>query len=203
MKKRIESHQLQSLLKRITNLGYDQPSAIAEHERPDFVLTLSGQRIGIETTASVYQEYVRASKLHSHQCPNQCIVTTNLQDGDQRRSNDELISEMLNLNSEWKDSEQDMRDWRDKVASTLERKRTKLGHPEFQLFDQNWLLIHDEPGLANDTFTYDRACRHAADLFATPLTDARDFDTVFLLSNRYLFRWHQQKLTLHYEPGNA
>jgi hypothetical protein len=203
MKKRIELHQLNSLLKRIAKLGYDLPSDISENERPDFVVTISGQRIGIETTASVYQEHVRASKLHLELCPNQCIVTTHLQDRDQRRSNDMLLTDMLNLNSEWKDAEQEMRDWHDKIASTLKSKRANLAKPGFQLFDQNWLLIHDEPGLANDTFTYDRACHHTAALFSAPFAGARDFDAVFLLSDRYLFRWHQKNLTLNYDQQSA
>jgi len=203
MNKRIELHQLQTLLKRIVKLGYESPSDITESERPDFLVTISGQRIGIETTASVYQEHVRASKLHLKQCPNQCIDTTHLQDRDQRRSNDEILADMLNLSSDWKDSEQAMRDWRDKIASTLESKRVKLSNPGFSIFDQNWLLIHDEPGLANDTFTYDRACRHMAALFSTPTAFPRDFDAVFLLSDRYLFRWFQNHLTLNYDQHTA
>lgn len=203
MKKRIESHQLEDLLERITALGYEMPSDITTSERPDFIVTIAQKRIGIETTASVYQEYVRGSKLHFEQCSNSCIVTTHLQDREQRRSNDELLGDMLNLHSAWKDSEQAMCDWRDKIASRLDSKRSKLSKPGFQHFDQNWLLIHDEPGLANDAFTHDRACRHLAALFAAPFTGARDFDTVFLLSDRYLFRWHEQQLSLNYSNGKA
>jgi hypothetical protein len=130
-------------------------------------------------------------------------VTTHLKDGSARRSNDELIEEVLNLNSEWQDAEEGMRDWRDKVAQSLERKRTNLNGNDFQAFYQNWLLIYDEPGLPNDVFTCDRACRHAASVFAAPYSSGRDFDTVFLLSDRYLFRWQQQKLSLNYDRRNA
>jgi hypothetical protein len=198
MNKRIEAYQLEILLTRITTLGYSVPSGVTESERPDFFVTIDGHRIGIETTESVYQEYVRGSKLQSKPYRDM----THLQDRDRRRPNDELLFDMLNLNSEWKDSEQVMRDWRDKVASTLERKRAKLAKPGFQLFDQNWLLICDMPGLADDMFTYDRACCHAAAIFEAPFAGSPDFDTVFVLSGRYLFRWDQQKLTLNYAPGN-
>lgn len=198
MKKQIELSQLKDLLKRIELLGYDMPSEIIDNERPDFIATVAGQRIGIETTTSVYQEYVRGSKLHFEQRPNSCIVTTHLQDRDKRRSNEELLGDMLNLNSGWKNSQQVMHDWCGKIAFTLESKRNKLTKPGFQHFDQNWLLIYDEPGLANDTFTCDHACRCVAALFAAPFTGVRDFDTVFILSGRYLFRWHEQKLALNY-----
>jgi hypothetical protein len=198
MKKNVEFHHLKSLLKRISNLGYEMPSKITPSERPDFILTIAQQRIGVETTSSVYQEYVRSSKLHYEQCSNSCVNTTHLLDRDKRRSNDDLLGDMLNLYSPWKDAEKDMRDWRDKIASALEVKRSKLSNPEFQLFDKNWLLIHDEPGLANDIFTHDRACRHVASLFATSFSSTPDFDTIFILSKRYLFRWHEQQLTLSY-----
>ncbi len=200
IKKQIELHQLNELFKRIAALSYEEPSDIIESERPDFVVTISGQRIGVEVTRSIYEEHGHASALHSKYCPDHCIITTHLHDRGQRRSKDELLSEILDLNSKWKDSEQDMRDWRDKVASSLERKRAKLSKSGYKLFDKNWLLIYDEPGLANDSFTYDRACRYAAAIFATPYASHLDFDTVFLLSKRYLFRWHDQKLSLDYAP---
>ena len=198
MKKDIETHQLQELLKRVSNLGYEEPSLIVPSEKPDFILTIGGALVGVETTAAVYQEYVRANKIHHKILPRHCIETTHLKDGALRRSNDELIDEMLNLNSDWQDAEEGMREWRDKVARSLERKRTKLNGSDFQAFSQNWLLIYDEPGLANDVFTHDRACRYAASLFSAPYLSGRDFDSVFLLSDRYLFRWHEQKLNLNY-----
>jgi hypothetical protein len=203
MKKNIELHHLESLLKRISLLGYEIPSEITNSERPDFILKIAQQRIGVETTSSVFQEYVRSSKIHFEKCPNSCINTTHLLDRDKRRSSDDLLSDMLNLYSPWKDAEKDMCDWRDKIASALKSKRSKLSNPGFQHFDQNWLLIHDEPGLANDIFSHDRACRHMTSLFSEPVISASDYDTIFILSNLYLFRWHEQQLTLNFSMGTV
>jgi hypothetical protein len=179
VKKKIERNQFEELVKRITRLGYARPSAVAASERPDLIVTTRDEQIGVETTAAVYQEYVRAGKLHHKVCPDQCIDTTYLKDSESRRSNDELIEKMLSLNTEWKDSEQDMYDWRDKIAKSLEQKRAKLNSTAFQTFSQNWLLIYDEPSLANDTFTHDRACQHAAAIFSAPHAGARDFNSIY------------------------
>lgn len=37
-----------------------------------------------------------------------------------------------------------------------------------------------------------------ADLFGVPYEVSRDFDAVFVLSGRYLFRYHQGSLSLNY-----
>lgn len=198
-RKHIERFQLDTLLARITRLGYVAPTSISDFERPDFVLELGGRKIGLEATFAVYQEYVRGQKLHRRMCPDQCIATSDLRDGDRRRSNDEIVHDMLTVDGPWIDCEEEMAAWRDKIADSLESKRGKLNETDFHLFDENWLLIYDDPPLAEDAFTYDRACRHLAGLFSAPATTSRDFDTVFIHSGRYLFRFNRSRLTLSYQ----
>jgi hypothetical protein len=198
MKKEIEADQLRALLKRLGRLGHEAPSDIQASERPDFIVTIGGQRIGIETTRAVYQEQVRAEKIHIRRLPDQCIDTTHLIDRVPRRSNDEIVAEILNLNSEWKDSETGMRDWRLKIEKAIADKRTKFAKPGFQILDENWLLICDEPPLGDDVFTYDRACHHMADIVSNPYNGSPDFDVTFVHSGRYLFRIKQGALSLHY-----
>jgi hypothetical protein len=202
-KKDIERFHVDALLKRLTKLGYSHPDSIEFSERPDFILQISGERIGLEATRAVFQEYVRGAILHDTECPNAWVVTTNLMDGPKRRSNDEVVADMLNICSDWKDSEQDMKDWREKISRSLNAKREKLNQPGFQRFPKNWLLIYDEPGLESDTFTCDRACRHLAGIFSARPQIPRDYDTVFLLSHRYLFRFHDGKLSLNYQAKEA
>jgi len=124
---------------------------------------------------------------------------TGLKDGERRRSNDEIVHDMLTVARPWQDAEEDMVEWRQKIADSLNAKRAKLSDPDFQRFDENWLLICDEPSLPDDFFTYDRACRHLADLLSEAPSTRRDFDSVFIHSDRFLFRWRQNHLTLHYK----
>ncbi len=137
LKKKIERFHVHELLKRITKLGYSNPDSIRDSERPDFILQLSGDQIGLETTRAVYQEYIRGAILHDTECPTSCVITTNLMDGPKRRSNDEIVADMLNIYSDWKDSEEDMQDWRDKISRALDTKRQKLNKPDFQHFAKN------------------------------------------------------------------
>jgi hypothetical protein len=199
MRKNIERSQLNALFKRITHLGYEAPSSIRDSERPDFILEIPGRIIGLETTSAVYQEYERARRLHRTVCPEGCIAMSGLKDGQRRRSNDEIVHDMLTIGGPWQDAEEEMLDWREKIADSLNSKRAKLSDADFQRFDENWLLICDEPSLPDDVFTYDRACRHLTDIFSKAPSTPNDFDSVFIYSERYLFRWRESQLALNYE----
>lgn len=199
-RKRIERLQIKALFERITQLGYDSPTAIQDSERPDFILKIGDKTVGLETTFAVYQEYVRAERLHHTVCPKACIDVTTLKDRERRRSNDEILSDIRTIGGPWQDEEDYMIDWRVKVAQSLQAKRMRLNQPGFQLFDENWLLIQDEPGLADDVdFTNERARRHLAIVFCGPTTTTSEFDTVFVSSRRHLFRWSGNRLTLNYK----
>jgi hypothetical protein len=204
-KKTIERLHIDALLKRLARLGEPMPAAIEEAERPDFILHYGPERVGLESTRSVYQELVRADILQAARCPREWILTGNLMDGPRRRSDDEILGEMLSFSEEmaWKSCEQEMRDWRDKIARSLAAKRERLNQPRFRRLDRNWLLIYDQPGLGNDQFTHEAARRHLAQLFSSPPGHPIDYDAVFVLSRRYLFRWQKNRLWLHYDRTEA
>jgi len=203
LRKHIERSQIEALFQRLQRLRERMPNTIEAAESPDFILRFGEERVGLEVTRSVWQEYVRGSKLHDSLYPAEWVITTNLMDGARRRSSDEVAAEMLNSGEDapWKSCEQEMKDWGDKIAHSLSAKRERLNQQTFQKYSKNWLLIYDQPGLANDTFTADRACRHLTALFAAPREHHLDFDAVFLLSRRYLFRWRENELSLHYDKA--
>ena len=200
-KKTIERFHIEALLKRLAKLGEPMPASIEEAERPDFILHYGEEQVGLEATRSVYQELVRADILQAARCPAEWIITTNLIDGPRRRSNDEIVGEMLSVSEEmpWKSRDQEMRDWHDKIARSLAAKREGLNQSGFRRLDRNWLLIYDQPGLGNDQFSYEGACRHFAELFSSPPKYQIDYDAVFVLSRRYLFRCQKNQLSMHYD----
>ncbi len=195
-RKRAERFYLAALLKR---LYPRRQISVEDSEKPDFVLTLDNQTVGVETTFSVDQEYVRAQKLHFTVCPQECIITTNLKDGSRRRSNEELLHDMFDIDQPWKDVGQDLIDWKKKIEKTVTTKRERFNQSDFQRFDQNWLLVCDMPSLANDVVTYDLALRHLANLFTNLPAVENDFEIIFIYSEKYLFRWKGMKLSLHYD----
>lgn len=210
MKRSAEQHQVDQLLKRLVRLGYPQPtSQDGSGERPDFVLTISGEQIGLETTTAVYQELTyslaleRDGELGDPFAANHWLVLTNLKGGKTVRKKTELKSVLLDRASEWKTSEAIMREWRDKISSSLNDKRAKLNKNGFRRFLENWLLIADFPSLANDVVTFDLANEQMLSMFRERHKFSKDFSTVFVLSGHYLFRWANRQLSLHHDQCKA
>jgi len=199
-KKSSERTNVEALLKRLVKVGQPWPSSIEEGERPDFILQYGEAQVGVETTRSVYQEMVRADKLHQAKCPGEWFITTNLIDGPRRRSDQEILGEMLSNDPAWRSCAQEMRGWRDKIARSLAAKRGRLNQPGFKHFQRNWLLIYDLPGLGNDVFSFQKAPFHIAEIFSSAPEYGLDYDAIFVLSRRYLFRYQNKKIAFNYEP---
>jgi hypothetical protein len=196
--KHIERQLLNELISRLVLLGYPDPTDIQSRESPDFSMIMSGESIGVELTRSTVEEYCRASR----QLLGGFMVYDRLRDYGVRRPTEKLLADATDLTSEWTSADEQMRDWERKVAKSLVRKRLKLKSDSFEKFSHNWLLIYDFPPLGNDKNSYNRAAHYLSSLFAQP-TKAADFDTVFILSNHYLFRWHGGKLDVNYYTGQS
>lgn len=201
-KKRGERRQLQALLDRIEPFGYWGPFGISASERPDFILEFGARRIGVETTLATFQEYARAQHLHFTRCPKNTVKTSELKDGVRRRKNEEILRDMLNSAEPWGSHEEQMRWWRERIARCLQSKRERLSQPDYQRFDENWLLISDIPQLDDDSFAMEQACAHLVSVFAEATAARIDFDTIFIHSGNYLFRFTGSRLSLNY-PGVA
>jgi hypothetical protein len=195
MNKSHERKCLDGLLAQLSELSGYAPGSIASSEKPDFIIDNAGTKIGVEVTLAVSQERIRATKLHAVEFRSSWLGTTHLKDRNPRRSNDELRKSMghignLSLTTPWKKVSDAMLEWRQRIANALKRKRMSYNHPDYQIFDQNWLLIHDY----QEWITEDLAIAHLAQIFGQVSGVERDFETVFIQSGEYLFRWHQQTL---------
>ena len=200
MDKATERANCDALLNRLRDLDGFVPDSIADSEKPDFILKVGRKTIGLEATLGVEGEYIRATKQQQIVCRQESIIITNLKDREPRRTNQEIVDEMLDTDGSWRDiSMEGMTAWLGKVSKALDSKRTKLNQPDFQLFDENWLLIYDFPFLANDVLARDQASQLLAGLFVKVPTADKDFDTIFIYSGRYLFRWSENKLVLNHK----
>lgn len=195
--KAIERADLQSLLDRLRLIDGISPDSIVARERPDFVITIGGSCVGLETTRSVYQEFVRGEKLHAERGPFMAN-TTHLKDTSHRRSNDEIHASLSSIASRWKPHEEYLTDWIEKIEHRLQSKRQNFNQPDFQVFGENWLLIHDSPGLSRDEPTRDEAIQRLRCLLAQPSNVQRDFDAIFIQSDRHWFRWRRPQLSYHF-----
>jgi len=201
LKKLIERQDLDLLLSRLSRLEDQVPTAITESERPDFIVAFGSATVGIETTRTVHQECVRALKMQASVHPNQWVNLTHLVDGRPRRKNSELARSMSStaILQPAKPVEEARRDWGRKVSVALTSKRQKLGQSGYQLFGENWLLIHDFPPLP--VYSFDSAecralCQHLNQILLQRSL-GRDFDKIFIHSGDWLFRWSRGILELN------
>jgi subtilisin-like proprotein convertase family protein len=192
MHKNTERSYLDDLLKRLEKLGYDRPSSIDEFDKPDFILEIGGRKIGVEVTLAVEGEYIRSQKLQDTLYPGEAAIITNLKDGNRRRSNQEIIHDMFDPEQSWKGIDTQMIEWRERIADALQIKRSKFS--DFQLFDENWLLIRDPLPFAFDALECKLACQHLACIFSQSSKSGKDFDAVFILAGQHVFRWFHGKL---------
>jgi hypothetical protein len=193
---------LDELLRRLPKLGYPTPVSIEDSERPDFILTVPDGQIGIEVTRATHQEQIRMQKLKETRLSDRCVSVLPQPDGSQRRSDEELTNAMQWLISEWKDAATEFNEWGEKVIASLVSKRDRLNQPGFQVFDRNWLLLFNEPGLRTNT-DFNWATKFLRRVFARPSTNERDFDRVFVLSNHFLFICAQGSVSSHYDEAGT
>jgi hypothetical protein len=195
--KLIERQLLDELISRLVLLGYPHPTDVRGRESPDFSMIVSGEFIGVELTRSTFEEYCRAARQLSD---DGFMIYDRLRYYGVRRSTEELISDATDLASEWPTVDEQMRDWQDKIEKALVQKRVKLNCDFFEKFSRNWLLIYDFPPLGNDKISYQLAVLYLNALFSRP-HKGFDFNTIFVLSNHYLFRWRDRRLDFNYYTG--
>jgi hypothetical protein len=193
--KLIERQLLDELISRLAPLGYPHPTDIRDRESPDFSMIVSGESIGVEVTRGTFEEYCRAGR----QLSDEVMIFDRLRDYGLSRSTKELIADATDFSSKWFSVPERMRDWHGKIENPLVIKRQKLNRV-FEKFPQNWLLIYDFPSLLNDEISYKLAMFYLNALFTQP-REGIDFDTVFILSYHYLFRWRDKKLDFNYYTG--
>jgi hypothetical protein len=197
----IERADLDALLLRLSQLK-EPVASLIEHrsqKSPDFIIEVGGERIGVETTRSVYQEYVRALKLQARDCANSWVNLTHLVDHTRRRSTSEIRGSMLSgLLAPWKRVDQSMMEWEKKIGASLLAKRRTLNGRSYEVFRKNWLLIHDTPGLPDYPEHFALACQHLGQLLSKSPPFSRDFDSVYVHSNLFLFRWMAGALDYSY-----
>jgi hypothetical protein len=195
-----ERAELDALLKRLYDLFGFRPVSIAHEDKPDFRIAIHDRIIGVETTRSNCEEQARAHKLQASVFPSSWANLTDLRDKQRRRSSEEIIASACKHPTDptipWKKVSEAMLDWAKSIGAILTRKRLKYNKPEFQTFDENWLLIHHYPPSQVDVFTQPLAQELLKEIFNSPEEVDRDFDAIFVHSDDYLFCWHEQELSV-------
>jgi hypothetical protein len=191
---RIERSDLEAFLARLEHSDGPKASNIMPRDRPDFRVTVAGADIGVEISRNVPQEVMVALRLQASDHPNSWVNLTHLADRDGMRRGREVIRGVsLSIESEWKPSMQRWREWKEKNAHVITKKRRRLNTPGFEKYSRNWLLVVDCLGLL-DVSDYEQATRCLAEIFSTPCPDAEDYDVIYVHSEQLLFRYASGEL---------
>ena len=179
--------------KLLTRLKSLDPGLIVEvvefDDRPDAVLNLNDSQIGLEVTRCASREQIRGEKMHRNDFPNLCVSPTEVPDGPDNRSRDEIARDMSDFSRPWKNSNELLNNWGNQVYNLIAGKRDKLNRPGFRLFPQNWLLLHDEPGIFDVPHIANPSLEVLKLVLKSNPALPHNFNTVFILSWDFLFRF--------------
>ncbi|OHB75139.1 MAG: hypothetical protein A2Z25_21685 [Planctomycetes bacterium RBG_16_55_9] len=142
------AHLLSSLAERGSRLTFplELTHRKPPHDKPDFLLSMGGKKIGIEHTDARPENETRKDVLRRKEeiGPSVCFLAP-AEPGEPRRSAKQLKAEIEANDSGvgWGDQDNTDRKWSDVMLSVINAKQEKLQTPEFSRYDEDWLLIRD------------------------------------------------------------
>lgn len=199
----------------------DQERCLAEHffktagfqvanlimaDKPDVLFDHSGKRIGMEVTDATPEEHVRAYRALKRMDWNGFTFPSNLQHREERRPTQELIEETIDIHSEWVDTSDTTGRWAARIKERIIDKHRAFNHPDFQRFDENWLLISD---LQNSPITHEPQLVTLKEFFLSAIAQFRPdsfFDRTFIhTSDAGLIEWDHRaaRITWTISPTHA
>ena len=190
-----EIYQAQQLLRLIDNTdGLELPVCVEHRDKPDFILSTHSRRIGLETSSFTDEEVMRANHLHFTRFPHTFITTTGLRDGTNRRSSQEIAETVLAWDSRWEDSIEGAEHVSRKIFERIRLKRQKFQSPDFDKFEENWLLLTDYLNPFSDAITDDILARHLLGALQRNDVIGTEFDRVYIFYGPRCFRIQGGKL---------
>ncbi len=120
------------------------PLCLIKRERPDFLLTLDTEQIGIEHTEAVPQNEAHRTVLRDKVNGPDVYFISHHQPGEPKKTAKELIEEIeANHAYEGWTGDSVEREWANAMFHFIEQKVETLLKEGFKRFDQDWLLIYD------------------------------------------------------------
>ncbi len=177
-----ELYSICRLLSTLANTQYlSYPVSLKKRESPDFRLCCSDQQIGIEVTEAThsdYSEYLTRSKTHTSKAElnSKILCPPTFQYGKKltkKQKNDFHTSN--ELDDGWVGDKPE-KEWLLYIKEAIEKKNKKLKHPNFEKFEQNWLLIY--VNTPTSILEKELLKPYIEDLQRT--CDSQDFDKIFI-----------------------
>ena len=127
------------------------PLTVSSRDRPDVFIEAGGVGIGIEITESIPEQFASLCALAEKEFPDTWLPVDHFPwdapplTKKQTRS---LLTTKAVVPSGWLSNEPE-REWAHFMRRVIDTKLSKLVHPDFARFDQNWLSIYDNMPLPN------------------------------------------------------
>ena len=119
---------------------------IPPHDKPDFLLSMGGEKIGIEPTEARPPNETHKDVLRRKEGIGPSVyLMTPVEPGEPKRCTKQLRKEIGANDSKggWGNQDNTDRKWTNVMLSVINAKQEKLQTPEFSRYDEDWLLIRD------------------------------------------------------------
>lgn len=164
------------------------PISLLWGDKPDFVLVMDGDRIGIEVTEAIPASYAHYSAIASREYPGAIQEPALFRYGQESLTPTEMRSFLSSgklQSSGWTGSECE-EDWSHWVNDLIAAKLDCLGNEEFETHPKNWLAIYDN--LPPIGVNLSRALPVVVHGLDAPWLRDPSFDVVFVLMDQVLVR---------------
>jgi hypothetical protein len=157
-------------------------------DKPDFVLVMDGDRIGIEVTEAIPASYAHYSAIASREYPGAIQEPALFRYGQESLTPTEMRSFLSSgkLQSPgWTGSERE-EDWSHWIRDTIEIKLNRLASEDFEVYPNNWLAIYDNLPLVGTDLS------HAVSMLEPEMnelwTREPSFDEILIHHDKVLIR---------------
>lgn len=176
-----ERYCVAHLLATISPSRLSFPLILTHDDKPDFVLSMPTDRVGIEHTEAVPENVARAQFLREKGHGPEVHFIPHASPGEPRKTADQLREEIKSDDpgDGWVGDSAE-REWADAMMHHVKEKMVKAAAVDFQRHSANWLLVYD-----NWPLPAVKIAKAAA--FLAPLLKDADafsiFDTIFVLND--------------------
>jgi len=127
---------------------FSYPLKLVHWDRPDFLLSYDGTKIGIERSRAASENYLAVDDMAEREGAEGQIFMDNFQPGMPKLSTSERreIYRDQRRGAGWGNKGQE-RDWVEWMVRVLLKKTEDFNKPDFKKYDKNWLLIHEHESL--------------------------------------------------------
>lgn len=179
-----ERYCVARLLISLPSERFQFPLQLEHGDRPDFVLTMAGTKVGIEHTEAVPPNVAHASFLRAKGHGPEIYFTPHAVPGEELKTGAQLIAEIEEdeTGDGWCGDSAE-HEWAAAMSYVVREKLKKARLEGFTRYDKNWLLIYDNWSLPAVDI-------HKAMSYLKPLLEAdrthEMFDSIFVLDGREL-----------------